>query len=436
MIIENCDCEVNCGKGLPTIPFDKSLAVLKAEIALEWDFNRNNHLTPELVSLGSKYEAKWKHWSEKFHEWHYWSQPINKRTMRNQGCTECNGHRFGTDGFIKRAKLVHGERFDYSKTEYKTSYQKVVIICKEHGEFEQFPQAHWKGLVGCYSCNGQTPITTNEFIRRSKERFGSDRFNYSQVLLWSGGIHQKVILICIKHAESFELDAWSHIRNGSVGCTKCNKNSKYTLERVLEYDKKLFNGKTFDYSRVDWTKNGLAIQEIGCSTKDHGFFEQSLFGHTSGREGCAKCSRNQTSKVEIQLRENLRKNLHFSLNKDYKDGYVIIDGRKVRVDIIGTYNSTPITIEYDGEFFHRNRVTNDKAKAKLLLANNFLVINIREKGLPSLRIKQDNYLSLTHDYVHQKYNLEKICEHITCWLASKTNTTNILLLDLNKEKND
>jgi len=39
------------------------------------------------------------------------------------------------DTFLERAKEVHGNRYDYSKVKYETTEKKVIIICKEHGEF-------------------------------------------------------------------------------------------------------------------------------------------------------------------------------------------------------------------------------------------------------------------------------------------------------------
>ena len=44
-----------------------------------------------------------------------------------------------TEEFISEAKLVHGNKYDYSKVEYINSSTKVIIVCKDHGEFHQKP---------------------------------------------------------------------------------------------------------------------------------------------------------------------------------------------------------------------------------------------------------------------------------------------------------
>lgn len=56
-----------------------------------------------------------------------------------------------THDFINRARTVHGYKYDYSKTKYIHSKQKVAIICFKHGEFEQRVDNHLSGK-GCPKC--------------------------------------------------------------------------------------------------------------------------------------------------------------------------------------------------------------------------------------------------------------------------------------------
>ena len=57
-----------------------------------------------------------------------------------------------TDEFIKDARAVHGDRYDYSKVEYNGNKVKVEIICPEHGAFFQAPAKHLSGQ-GCPKCS-------------------------------------------------------------------------------------------------------------------------------------------------------------------------------------------------------------------------------------------------------------------------------------------
>lgn len=57
----------------------------------------------------------------------------------------------GLDGFIRKARQVHGEKYDYSKVVYVNNHTKVAIVCPVHGEFLQAPHSHISGR-GCPKC--------------------------------------------------------------------------------------------------------------------------------------------------------------------------------------------------------------------------------------------------------------------------------------------
>ena len=56
-----------------------------------------------------------------------------------------------TEEFILKAKLVHEDKYDYSKVKYANKRTKIIITCKEHGDFEQRPSDHSSGN-GCKKC--------------------------------------------------------------------------------------------------------------------------------------------------------------------------------------------------------------------------------------------------------------------------------------------
>lgn len=62
--------------------------------------------------------------------------------------------RSNTNEFIEKVTKIHNGLYDYSKTEYKHSKDKVTIICSNHGEFEQIPDSHLRGN-GCSKCNDE-----------------------------------------------------------------------------------------------------------------------------------------------------------------------------------------------------------------------------------------------------------------------------------------
>ena len=57
-----------------------------------------------------------------------------------------------TEQFILESNIIHYNKFDYSKTDYKGIGNKVIIICPIHGDFNQSPGYHLTGR-GCGLCN-------------------------------------------------------------------------------------------------------------------------------------------------------------------------------------------------------------------------------------------------------------------------------------------
>lgn len=87
--------------------------------------------------------------------------------------------------FIEKAKKVHGDKYDYSKVDYKGNKEKVCIICPIHGEFWQVASTHINLKCGCPLCANKgsgkrNELTKEEFIEKSRKAHG-DKYDYSKV---------------------------------------------------------------------------------------------------------------------------------------------------------------------------------------------------------------------------------------------------------------
>lgn len=102
-------------------------------------------------------------------------------TMKS-GCPLCgieNQNKLKThslEKFIELSRVIHGDKYDYSKTNYINNKTKVIITCPEHGDFYQSPNGH-KNKNGCPWCKeskGEKRISTIldswniEFIREHR----------------------------------------------------------------------------------------------------------------------------------------------------------------------------------------------------------------------------------------------------------------------------
>lgn len=79
--------------------------------------------------------------------------PINNENKKHicPKCKQTHSLTIRKEKFIERAKQIHGNYYDYSLINYKTTIKKVKIVCPEHGIFEQRPDDHLKGH-GCPAC--------------------------------------------------------------------------------------------------------------------------------------------------------------------------------------------------------------------------------------------------------------------------------------------
>ena len=63
-----------------------------------------------------------------------------------------NGKRRTAEDFINDSQLIHGDKYEYSKSIFTKRKSKVIIICPIHGEFEQTPHSHLNGHH-CRKCS-------------------------------------------------------------------------------------------------------------------------------------------------------------------------------------------------------------------------------------------------------------------------------------------
>ena len=211
-----------------------------------------------------------------------------------------------TEEWISKAKEVHGDKYDYSKSKYTNSRNKIKIICPIHGEFEQVAHDHLLGH-GCYRCCKTTKFSLSDFIKQAIEIHG-DKYDYSKVNYKS--MREKVCIICHKHGEFWQLPS-SHL-NG-CGCPKCS-GIKLTTEEWISKAKEV-HGDKYDYSKSKYTNSRDKVKII-CPT--HGEFEQTPSKHLQG-QGCPKCAfENRVNKQFLTTSDFIKKAIEIHGDKyDY-----------------------------------------------------------------------------------------------------------------------
>lgn len=232
--------------------------------------------------------------------------------------------------FIHIANKIHNFKYDYSVLEYNGSKNKIKIICKQHGQFEQSASDHLCGN-GCHECgriktNSARLSSTSEFIENAN-KIHKGKYNYS--LVDYKRAKNKVKIVCPKHGV-FEQNPTNHL--SGQGCKICGGRNQLTTKDFIKIAKSKHVDK-YDYSLVKY-ENIKTVIDIICPI--HGIFKQTPDNHLNSDFGCIKCS----SKYSPTTNEFIVKAKEVHGNKyDYSN-------------VIYKSNSTPVIIVDDIGFEH------------------------------------------------------------------------------------
>ena len=227
-----------------------------------------------------------------------------------------------TEEFIVRAKAVHGDKYDYSEVEYVNNSSPVVIVCPEHGAFEQRPNNHFKGN-GCPKCaratqSARQAMSQEVWIERAK-RIHQNKYDYSKVAYVNN--HTPIRIICPIHGEFMQTPA-SHIEG--QGCPICGK-SKIRLSQ--EEARKRISDKLskFPYEVVEpFVYKGDRDTDVTIHCKIHDFtwttsWHQVIYAGTNLTGGCPSCR--TTYSKEVCRKAALQCNYRSEFAKKFKGEY-------------------------------------------------------------------------------------------------------------------
>lgn len=291
----------------------------------------------------------------------------NDHTSKKAGCPHCAGiAKLTTEEFIKRATEVHKGKFDYSKSVYVNSNTPLTVTCPVHGDIQVKPHGHLRGH-DCDQCCKTYKLTTEEFIRRSKEKFG-DKFDYSETEYVN--MDTELALICkqfgrfvIRPRDHFTCSSGYNLEFrqkyvGDVPETPQDLSKKpqmvanwepSTLEHFLKRAREV-HGDLYSYDKVKYSSNK---KDVTITCPIHGDFDQSPHNHYKG-SGCPKCSFSSgASKPE----EILVNQLQGAVRHDRSLGFeldIMLPQHKVAIEVNGIYFHSDIK---SNKHRHSNKTT-------------------------------------------------------------------------------
>ena len=165
------------------------------------------------------------------------------------GCTFCSGKRLTTDAFIIKAKKIHGDKYDYSKSVYKSYEEKIIITCPIHGDFLKKTNHHLSG-DGCSKCCRNQRLTQEVFLQRANQ-IHNKIYNYEYFIFVNN--MTKGEIECSKHG-LFKMSPDRHLRL-KMACPICTKEKVSKRNRksidIFIKEAKTAHGNKYDYSLVD-----------------------------------------------------------------------------------------------------------------------------------------------------------------------------------------
>jgi hypothetical protein len=247
---------------------------------------------------------------------------------------------------VEKAVAVHGDKYDYSETEYVNRNTVVFVLCPTHGGFYQRPSVHLLGH-GCQLCrkdkqSRETTKLQQTFISDAIRTHGL-LYDYSDVDYT--GTHSKITIICKAHGQ-FAQQPYAHL--GGAGCPACKPNHQSTAQQNFVDKARMVHNYKYKYDSVKYKNNRTKVL-IHCPS--HGSFAQSPASHLRG-SGCPTCAKSNISSASSDWLNSVATSTGCWIQHGGNVGEFRIPGTKYKAD--GYCKETNTIFEFHGDKWHGN----------------------------------------------------------------------------------
>lgn len=358
-----------------------SLATLNAELASEWHPTKNSNLTPYQVRPGSILEVWWQ--CSKNAD-HIWKTSIKDRSS-GTGCPICSNKMVNKDNCLATINPELAKYWHPTKNGILTPYDvtpgsslKVWWQCPKGQDHE------WEATVQHRTNDRSCPICLNQKIVLSNclatlnpdlaAQWHPTKNNKLTPYDVGAGSDKKVWWKCPKGDDHEWITGVVKRKNGRE-CPVCSgkkavgSNCLATLKPFIA--KQWHPTKNGDLTPFNVTiSSGKRVWWQCPKVEDH-VWRAAVSDRTIGT-GCPKCN-GPTSFPELRIYCELKSIFPSTLHREKIDGY--------EIDIF--IPELQIGIEYDGQYWHKDKLAIDQTKTNAL-ESKLLLIRVREKELPQL----------------------------------------------------
>ncbi|MBO6239473.1 MAG: zinc-ribbon domain-containing protein [Butyrivibrio sp.] len=400
---------------------ENSLLSKRPDIAKEWNYKKNNGLSPDSIGYASKKKVWWI--GKCGHEW---DMVVGNRTLQGQGCPYCSGRRTlkGFNDFESQAGDLLSE-WNYEKNKdiqpseiTYASNKKVWWIGKCGHEWDMAVESRTLQKQGCPFCSGNRVLKGfNDFESQAGALLGEWDYERNTDIspdAISCGSRRKVWWKC-KNDHTWQAAINNRV-NQKSGCPYCSGMYVWKGFNDLETVAAEYL-KYWDYDKNEITPDSVSIgshKKVWWKCEFGHSWRTTIKSVTISQTGCPTCALWQHSSVAEQVVFYYIKGLFPSAINGYRPDYL---DRTTEIDVyIPEYK---IGIEYDGKQWHTAKTKErDKGKTLLLKQNGVILYRIRELGCEplndsSVEIYTDNPRS-NYSYMEKavKQLIQMICNRV------------------------
>ncbi len=288
-----------------------------------------------------------------------------------------------TKWIIDQSKLLFGDSFDYSATDYRDAKTKIKFHCKKHDySFEQTSNNHLKSKHPCKFClqearRAEFSDSIHTFKNKIRAIYGN-QFDFKN----ANYVNQRtpISLKCVKHSKVITKEPQVFLRGH--GCDLCAKEessvnlSRQTLNEINRFVDRL-NGKCLSKSYL----NNEAKLDFECNAGHK--FQKSWSTVKNSLRWCPKCSPNKLigeTLARLILEHLLQLKLPSVYIKEMEglqlDGY---DAKnRIAFEYQGYQHYTENSHFHSDERRYNSQVERDRYKKQLCKKNKITLIEIFE----------------------------------------------------------
>ena len=354
------------------------------ELAHQWHPTKNGKLTPYDVTAGSNKKVWWKCPRGEDHEW----QAVINSRVAGSGCPICSGYKVVKSNSLAYRFPKLAKEWDYARNKkvpervYYKSNKKYWWKCPKGDDhiWRASPELRVNRGHGCPYCSNHKASSQRNLAVLFPNLllewdYELNRITPEEVL---PGSDNTLNWVCAEgHRWRAKISTRVYNNTGCPYCSGRNATEKNNL--TITHPELVAEWHPDNSLKPDQVKSG-GHQKIlwKCRINSNHIWSAPVYNRTKG-SGCPWCNILPQSREELTIIFELKL---FFPEISHKGHKIRIEKKIHAVDIF--ISRLNLIIEYDGNFWHKDKLALDKNKTDILSESGYHVIRLRQKPLSKI----------------------------------------------------